>query len=89
MTSKLHFNCPHCKHQYQDDWEVLSSGTTHEFRCENCTKPFVLLINECLVCTAESVFIWKEIPNNDVFQLVICESCGAQKNSDCHEDISD
>jgi len=70
------FACPTCGHGYEDELEVLDEGELHDFKCENCSNPFHVLIKECLKCTADTVFVWREKPTWEVVSLLVCSSCG-------------
>lgn len=81
MTQNITFCCPHCKHQYDDELEVLDIAELHEFRCENCVKPFQVLIEECSTCDVETVFVWEKMPPATVISQLSCRVCGNQFNA--------
>lgn len=81
MTQNLTFCCPYCHHQYDDELELLNTGDLHDFRCENCSNPFQALIEECLSCNVETVFVWKLPQSAVVISQLSCEACGKQFNS--------
>lgn len=72
----MNFSCPTCGHGYQDELEVLDEGEMHEFKCENCSNPFYVLIKECLKCAADTVFVWGEKPTWEAVSVLVCGSCG-------------
>jgi transcription elongation factor Elf1 len=72
----MKFACPTCGHGYQDELEVLNEGEMHDFKCENCSNPFHVLIKECLKCTADTVFVWPEKPTWEAVSVLACSSCG-------------
>jgi transcription elongation factor Elf1 len=74
----MKFACPTCGHGYQDELEVLNEGEMHDFKCENCSNPFHLLIKECLKCTADTVFVWPEKPTWEAVSVLACSSCGTR-----------
>lgn len=71
------FACPHCKHEYEDELEVLNQDELHEIKCEECAKPFYLLIKECSRCAADTNFVWTDKPTWEAVALLSCGSCGA------------
>jgi transcription elongation factor Elf1 len=82
MTSDrnvLALQCPHCGHEYLDDYECLDSAKVGGIRCEasGCRQQFSFLIRECPDCGEESVFTWKAMPAPDTFALLSCNHCGA------------
>ena len=76
MTKTLTFTCPHCHHRYEDELELLNAEELHAFQCENCSKPFVLLVKECGSCSEETVFVWPESPPDSVVFQLRCAACG-------------
>jgi transcription elongation factor Elf1 len=72
----MKFACPTCGHGYQDELEVLNEGEMHDFKCENCSNPFHVLIKECIKCTADTVFVWSEKPTWEAVSVLACSSCG-------------
>jgi transcription elongation factor Elf1 len=72
----MKFACPTCGHGYQDELEVLNEGEMHDFKCENCSNPFHVLIKECLKCTVDTVFVWPEKPTWEAVSVLACSSCG-------------
>jgi len=72
----MKFACPTCGHGYQDELEVLNEGEMHDFKCENCSNPFHVLIKECLKCTADTVFVWPEKPAWEAVSVLACSACG-------------
>lgn len=82
------FACPTCGHGYEDELEVLGEGELHDFKCENCSNPFYVLIQECLKCTADTVFVWREKPTWEAVSLLVCGSCG-KSFSEAEEDEED
>ena len=92
MNTDLHFDCPHCNHQYVDDWEFLPANEMHYFNCESCKKPFWLQNKECQACTEESVFVWTTQPTKTDTDALICGSCGTsyhQPGSDKDVDLAE
>ena len=75
MSLFLNFNCPHCNHEYIDELEVLDIDVLHDFKCENCDLPFVMLYKECETCSEETVFVWKEVPSLRLLPALQCGSC--------------
>jgi transcription elongation factor Elf1 len=70
------FSCPTCGHGYEDELEILNEGELHDFKCEKCSNPFYVLIKECVKCTVETVFVWREKPTWETVSLLACGSCG-------------
>jgi len=70
------FSCPTCGHGYEDELEILDEGALHDFKCEKCSSPFYVLIKECVKCTVETVFVWREKPTWEAVSLSACGSCG-------------
>jgi transcription elongation factor Elf1 len=75
MNENISFTCPHCQHCYDDELELLDINLPHNFKCENCTQSFSILIKECLSCGAEAVFVSTISPLTDTQQY--CATCGA------------
>lgn len=73
----LILRCPFCGTKRSDDWECLAPGHADFLRCENpsCFRSFAFLIQECLLCAEESVFIWKEMPKPAVLAALVCQHC--------------
>lgn len=76
MSSYLNFNCPYCNHRYIDELEVLDDNVLHNFKCENCTKPFVMLSKECEACSKRTTFVWPEPPCDEELSFLQCIHCG-------------
>lgn len=70
------FSCPTCGHGYEDELEILDEDALHDFKCEKCSNPFYVLIKECVKCTVETVFVWREKPTWEAVSLLACGSCG-------------
>lgn len=75
MSSYLNFNCPSCNHKYSDDLEVLDIDVLHDFKCENCAKPFVMMNVECMACSKDTTFVWREKPGSETLSALQCENC--------------
>lgn len=54
---------------------MLDVNELHDFQCEHCTKPFQVLIKECLACGAESVLVWTDLPPADLLSSLKCSNC--------------
>jgi transcription elongation factor Elf1 len=76
MNENISFTCPHCQHCYDDELELLDINLPHNFKCENCTQSFSILIKECLSCGAEAVFVSTISPILFDTQQH-CAACGA------------
>lgn len=76
MSDLLTFSCPHCEHRYEDELEILAEGELHQFKCENCELPFVVLVKECHRCAAETVTVFGEAPTWEAVALLKCQTCG-------------
>lgn len=73
---KLKVCCQHCDHQYDPEiLEYIDLGTINHFRCEDCAKPFVVLIKECLICNKEQCFIWGRLPDQNLLSELSCQTC--------------
>jgi uncharacterized OB-fold protein len=55
---------------------VLDYDVLHDFKCENCSKPFVVLTKECAACSAETTFVWPESQNPETLSALQCGNCG-------------
>jgi transcription elongation factor Elf1 len=76
MSPYLNFNCPYCDHKYTDELEVLDEDVLHDFKCENCDKPFRMLIAECEACSKDTTFVWRETPDSETLSSLQCSHCG-------------
>jgi hypothetical protein len=76
VSSNLEFRCPHCEHKYEDELELLDNEIQHDFKCEHCAKPFVVLTKECQACASESTFVWPTVPSEAILMELQCYTCG-------------
>ena len=82
MNNYLRFSCPHCEHGYEDDMELLDDDVLHDFTCESCKRPFVVLTKECPACEAETTFTWKMKPTEELLSALQCSACGTAYNAE-------
>lgn len=75
MNSSFGFSCPYCKHQYDDDLELLDTDVQHECKCENCGRQFALLTKDCRMCLGETSFTWQESPTVAQLSSIQCGKC--------------
>lgn len=85
MDEVLTYSCPHCQHQFSDEWELITADTLQTFDCEKCHNPFTLLLKECLVCVEETIFTEKPPAEIHVSELK-CHACGTPFQSDYIEE---
>lgn len=76
MAEELSFCCPHCQHPYKDDLELLDPDEAHVFYCENCSRPFSVLIKECPACAADTSFVQMELSPAVPEAPLRCSGCG-------------
>lgn len=68
--------CPHCSHRYDSEvMELLDLDVLHDFRCEHCAMTFAVLIKECQICNADSIFTWAEKPGPEQLEGLHCKAC--------------
>ena len=81
----LQFQCPRCGQLERDEYEVLSVGTPHEWRCGACSKLLGVLICECDLCGAESVTVALAASELPVVTCLPCTGCG--RSGEHHEQV--
>ena len=81
----LQFQCPRCGQLERDEYEVLSVGTPHDWRCGACSKLLGVLIRECDLCGAESVTVALAASELPVVTCLPCTGCG--RSGEHHEQV--
>lgn len=59
----MEFECPYCKFQFVDDFELLASDYLHRISCEQCQQCFWMILAEC--CCGELVVSTIRMENAD------------------------
>lgn len=89
MPAALTFQCPHCRHRYVDEAELLEAEQVHEFSCEKCRTPFQLQFLECPRCLADAALTWRATSPVAPLALRSCPRCGSPLAARDMEDIVD
>lgn len=81
----LKIECPHCKHEHLDDFEVLEVNRLSDMTCHACRKMFSFVIHDCDSCGSEQVRAWPTRPSPEGFEALSCEACGKLYGKEAEE----
>jgi hypothetical protein len=73
----LRLLCPFCQTEHVDDLECLDSCDVGTLRCdgERCCEHFWFVFYECLACSHESAFTWRNAPTPTELTSLVCQHC--------------